>query len=123
MFCVDNEFYNQRQEIQPLLDKSKGYYRVPIEDIELDNPEEEEEKYRKEIEEQVGPFEFPNKKRLKKVLNFIKGQNNVIVACSAGIARSGAFVLYLKENGYKLNPNYNTRFGPNKNILDILNEL
>jgi Xanthosine triphosphate pyrophosphatase len=122
LFCVDNEFYNQQQEIQPLLDKSKGYYRVPIEDIELDNPEEEE-KYRKEIEEQVGPFEFPNKKRLKKVLNFIKGQNNVIVACSAGIARSGAFVLYLKENGYKLNPNYNTRFGPNKNILDILNEL
>ena len=123
LFCVDNEFYNQQQELQPVLDKAKGYYRVPIEDIELDNPEVEEDKYRKEIEEQVGPFEFPNKKRLEEVLNFIKGQNNVIVACSAGIARSGALALYLKENGYKLNPNYNTSFGPNKNILDILNEL
>ena len=123
LFCVDNEFYNQQQELQPVLDKVKGYYRVPIEDIELDNPEVEEDKYRKELEEQVGPFEFPNKKRLEEVLNFIKGQNNVIVACSAGIARSGALALYLKENGYKLNPNYNTSFGPNKNILDILNEL
>ena len=45
------------------------------------------------------------------------------MACSAGVARSGALATFLVDNGYELNPNYNTRFAHNKNILDILNEL
>ena len=39
------------------------------------------------------------------------------------LARSGALATFLVDNGYELNPNYNTRFAPNEVILEIFKEI
>lgn len=129
LFSVDSEFNSSsnNNQILKLLEKTKRYIRVPIEDIDINGDSFEDKEELSQIynltKEQAGGFEFPNKQRLSEVLDFIEGEDNVIVACSAGVARSGALATFLVDNGYELNPNYNTRFAPNKNILDILNEL
>lgn len=129
LFSVDSEFNSSsnNNQILKLLEKTKRYIRVPIEDIDINGDSFEDKEELSQIynltKEQAGGFEFPNKQRLSEVLDFIEGEDNVIVACSAGVARSGALATFLVDNGYELNPNYNTRFAPNEVILEIFKEI
>lgn len=127
-FCVDQEFQKNELLISDTLVKFKNYLRVNIEDLDW-TLEEDRENYPNCTDEEIfqkyelGDFEYPNKETLSKIKEFIRGNESVVVACSAGISRTGALVQYLVENNYTLNKKYNQRFIPNELILKLLKEL
>lgn len=121
LFCVDNEWVNSSVSIIECVNHCIDYIRVPMEDIDdIDSltPHEYHE-----IEKQVGPFIIPNKQSLSEILAYCIGEDSLIIACSAGVSRSGALVTHLISKGYTLNQKYNTRFHPNVDMLNILTEL
>lgn len=65
---------------------------------------------------------LPSKKHIDSMYDFIERHfgEDFIVACSAGVSRSGALAHYLIARGYELNDLSNTTFIPNTLVLNEL---
>lgn len=65
---------------------------------------------------------FLNEINFKVITDFLSEAmgHDIVVACSAGVSRSGAITHYLVHHNYVINENYHTEFVPNPLILNEL---
>lgn len=128
--CLDpNEIENNAEMLDYFFKKVKDYLLLDMVDLTLTEDEFKELYHKKttvEVNLAMG-FEnihtiLPSKKHIDNVINFIEKHKNedFIVACSAGLSRSGALAYYLNYLGYSLKEPSNTEFFPN---FLVLNEL
>lgn len=116
-FCSGKEYESNKSYLQQF-DKYHPYHSY-IEDLEGEYTPDEQI----ELEAHLGRYELPNKQALLDIKDFINNAEMVVVACSAGIARSGATATWLMDSGYVLADQYNTRFSPNETMLHMYQTL
>lgn len=116
LFCIDKEYADNKSVFDNL---PCEYYRSTIEDIDWTETKSQHD----ELVRHLGEYQIPNKAELLKIKNFIGDAERVIIACSAGMARSGATTLWLIDNGYTLHPDYNTKFYPNQMMQKLYRDL
>lgn len=131
--CLDPyEIQEHDNEIYEILNKTNDYLLVEMVDLPLttsDFKKKYNKKTIKEVNHAMGiecDYDIlPNKKHIENIYNFIMKHFSepFIVACSAGVSRSGALAHFLTYIGYDLDINNtlsNQKFIPNPLILNEL---